>query len=199
MALVGSVTPAYGAGQPVTNNVQSFDLAGSGLLSADYVRITSTATTATGSTPGGEIDALEAVNFVAKARRLTVGSPLTAGGVGTIVLTAPSHIGDLAITAPSGTPPLPPGAGLPLGSNIEFRLDITDPVLNFVLFDPQAAALVSGTIALVPGSGSTSVGVVLPFDPNLIGLVLYWQSGLIGSAGTGVPTGVSNICQSRIQ
>lgn len=197
MTLVGSVSPTHGAGMTLTNNVQSFDLGGSGYLSADFIRITSIATSGAGTTPGGEIDALEAVYSTPKTRKLVVGSPLTTGGSGTIVLTAPGSVGELAIIAPAVLPPLAPGAGLIFSPGVEFRLDLTDPVLNFVLFDPLGPLIVSGNIGPVPMSPpEVTTTVNLPFSPSLLGLVLYWHGVLVSGSTV---TGTTNILHSRIQ
>ncbi len=198
LTLVGNVSPAYGTGQPVTNNLRAYDLAGSGLAAIDFVRVVSIATGSTGATPGGEVDAIEAVNFQSKPRALSVGTPLVAGGVGTIVLNAPSHVGDVAVIVPTLAPPLAAGTGLPMPQGGELRLDLNDPVLNFVLFDPLGALIVNSPISPVPPSGQVVVQVTLPLDPTLIGLRLNWQSVLF-QASPFNPLAASNLCVSIVQ
>jgi hypothetical protein len=198
MTSLGAVTPPTGPGQAITNNVQSFDLASTGLSRADYFRVVSTSTSTAGATPGADLDALEGVNFVAKDRSLVLMSPLTAGGLGEVLLTtAPFHVGDIAITAPALTPPLPVGSGLIIGPGAELRLAFQDPLLQFVLFDPAAAFFVSGTVSPLAGP-SASVQVTLPPDPGLMGVIFYWQSALLPPGG-GASTGVSNILPTVIQ
>ncbi len=168
------------------------------MAAIDFVRVVSTATGSTGATPGGEVDAIEAVNFQSKPRALSVGTPLVAGGVGTIVLNAPSHVGDVAVIVPTLAPPLAAGTGLPMPQGGELRLDLNDPVLNFVLFDPLGALIVNSPISPVPPSGQVVVQVTLPLDPTLIGLRLNWQSVLF-QASPFNPLAASNLCVSIVQ
>ena len=195
---LGSVSSTYGNGALQTTNVQSFDLAGTGLPQADYIRIDSTSTVSTGATPGAELDAIEGVNFIPKVRRLTEATPLMAGGVGALELNViPSHIGDIAVTVPSVGAPLPLGGGLSVGPGVELRLPFFDPVLQFVLYDPAGPLIVSGVFSPVGASGMTGVTVTLPPDPSLPGLILYWQSVLFPAVGGA--TGASNLLVTTVQ
>lgn len=197
MALTGNVSPIYGTTSVATPNIRAFDLAGTGLLQADYFRMVSTSTATSGSTPGPDLDALEAVNFSAKARKLFVATPLAVGLPGAITLAAPAHSGQVWVTLPSATPPVPPAFGYPIGNGHEFRLPLSDPVLQFVLFDPSASAIFTGTYGVLPGNGIGTTTVLVPFAPSLQGVTLWWHSALF-PAGSGVSTGTSNIIAAVI-
>lgn len=199
MTLVGNLSPAYGTGATVTTNIRGWDLAGTGLLQADHFRIVSTSTSVTGTTPGPDIDAFEALSTSPKPRQLAIMGSTAAGSTFTLGMFAIANGGDQYVVLPSGTPPLPLGGGVPVGPGVEWRLPLGDPLLNFAVFSPAAGQLLTnhfGQLTWATAMGTASVNV--PNLPSLIGTEVWWQAGFV-TTGSTQSSGTTNILWTRIE
>ncbi len=193
LAFVGDVAPAHSPSHVASANVRAFDLAGSGLARADYIRITSTSTATTSGSPGPDIDAVEALHATAKDLWFAPLAPLSQGGTGSVIMTSPAHGGEPYITVAGLNPPVPAGSGLPLPGGGEVRVDVFgDPLIQFELTDPAAALFFGGLSGTLPFATATAVTTMTlpPAPPSLSGIVLTWQSVVLSPSGAIVPSGL---------